>query len=65
MEFGAMVVGLTLLGSWGDRHFGIYPWATLAGFGSGLCGGLYRFARSAQRAMKEADRSEMDDGRNG
>ncbi len=58
LQLGVTIVGLTLLGATVDGHFGITPWGTLAGFGIGLCGGMYTFVRTAQRAMRVASKSD-------
>lgn len=53
-ELAAIVVTLTVIGLWVDRHYGTAPWGSLVGAGLGLAGGLYNFLLGAKRALRDS-----------
>lgn len=45
VELVVTLVGMSVLGFWGDQYFGTEPWLALVGAGLGLAGGLYNTIR--------------------
>ena len=62
IEWGASVIGLTLLGVWLDRYLDTAPWALVICFSIGFVGGTYNFIRSARKAAHEAERRAREEG---
>ena len=49
LEFGGVVVVLTLTGHWLDARWNTGPWLMLTGLGVGLIGGTYNLWRQGRR----------------
>ncbi len=54
VEFGAAVIGFTLVGYWVGRHYGNDRLGLLIGAGLGIVGGGYNLIREALAATREA-----------
>lgn len=52
IELAVAIVLGTLLGNWGDRHFGTAPWLLIAGFVVGAAAGFKGLIREARRAQR-------------
>jgi F0F1-type ATP synthase assembly protein I len=52
VDFAAAVGGFTLIGYLIDRHWQMYPKATLTGAVLGLIGGMYNLVRGALAAFR-------------
>ena len=59
-EFGAALVGFTLVGIWIDRSYGTSPKGALIGAALGIIGGGYNFLRSSLAALREVERKESE-----
>lgn len=66
-EFGAAVIGFTLIGYWIDRHYNSGPTGVLVGAALGIIGGGYNLVRESLAASREAsaDDHRKDDGADG